>query len=116
MTPHLPLKRPVTATLSRLLPAGFKAFAAVEAAGSGVGEFFPAPKFMGARPGYYFGLGPLGLGYYIDSKGDSKLFQQAKAVISNSSSNSSVAAKKRPPPKGPPPAWALEGKSVAPSA
>ncbi|KAL4421715.1 hypothetical protein ABPG77_002331 [Micractinium sp. CCAP 211/92] len=31
-------------------------------------EFVAAPKFQGARPGYYFGRGASGVGYYLDSK------------------------------------------------
>lgn len=102
-------------TLSGAAPIGFKAFAPVKVAGGG--DFFPSPKFMGARPGYYFSVGALGLGYYIDKNGDPKLFQQATNRSNNVTDvSSSSSVKRRLPPKGPPPQWALEGKSVAPTA
>jgi hypothetical protein len=99
-------------------PILFKSFVPISAAG-GVAAFFPAPKFMGTRPGYFFGVGHLGLGYYLDSRGDPKLLSTLKGSEGNSSSNSSknnAPVKKKGPPKGPPPAWAMQGQSVAPSA
>ncbi|PSC73978.1 beta-catenin 1 [Micractinium conductrix] len=35
---------------------------------SGLPQFMAAPRFAGARPGYYFGRGASGVGYYLDSK------------------------------------------------
>jgi hypothetical protein len=105
--------------LSNQMPAGFKAFTQGISTNTGVGAFFPSPKFMGSRPGYYFSVGGLGLGYYLDNNGNPNLLQEAKSKIRNSSSSSSSAStevKRRPPPKGAPPKWALEGKSVAPTA
>lgn len=97
-------------------PAGFKAFAPVNVDGAVSGDFFPSPKFMGARPGYYFSSGPHGIGYYIDSNGDPSLRQRvnAQADVGTSSSNREP-VKRKAPPKGPPPAWALEGNSIAPA-
>ena len=101
------------------VPGGFKAFAPVSSAGGMAGDFFPSPQFVGARPGYFFGLGHFGLGYYIDVNGDAKLLELArsvgKGVAQSDGSSCGSGVKKRPPPKGPPPKWALEGKSVAPT-
>lgn len=47
---------------------GVKGEAAEEAAGGeeGADDFVPAGSFAGARPGYAFKLGELGMGYYLD--------------------------------------------------
>lgn len=100
------------------VPEGFKAFASVSSAGGMAGDFFPSPQFTGVRPGYFFGLGHFGLGYYIDVRGDPKLLEAARSVGkggAKSDGSNSGGVKRRPPPKGPPPKWALEGKSVAPT-
>ena len=95
------------AQIAHNAPDGFKTFVAVSSADRVVGSFLPAPKFMGSRPGYYFGTGSHGLGYYIDKNGSgSNVSSKANKVL----------AKKKAPPPGPPPKWALEGHSVAPAA
>ena len=57
----------IGAALSRMEEAAAPAAAAARGA-----AFMPAPAFAGARPGYYFGRGAQGVGYYADSRSASR--------------------------------------------
>ena len=56
----------IGAALSRMEEA-----AAVPPAAARGASFQPAPAFAGARPGYYFGRGAQGVGYYADARSSS---------------------------------------------
>ena len=80
-------------------------------AGDAADDYVPAGSFAGARAGYVFRLGELGLGYYLDGKGTAA--QEAAGQVAAADSRAdqrpqglAAAAPEKPSPEGEPAAAA----------